>query len=196
MDRSARRAAIAASGLRLFNAHGIGATSVKDICADADASVGSFYHWFGSKEGLVAALVTDALQLNLTALEGRLAQASTARETVAAVIDSLLEWAGDHPDQATHVYVATVGPESSAVHDALSQLSTQTWALYEPHFSPHWRSGAIRALPGPAFTSILLGPSHDFLRRWLSSQVGAKPSDYRDLFVDAAWAALKGDPDA
>jgi len=196
MDRSARRTAIAASGLRLFNAHGIGATSVKDICADADASIGSFYHWFGSKDGLVAELVAVALQQNLELLEGRLADATTPRETVAAVVDSLIEWASAHPDQATHVYAATVGPGSSRLRDALATLSGQTWALYDQHFSPHWESGAVKRLPPVAFTSILLGPGHDYLRRWLSSQADANPADHRDVFVEAAWAALKGTSDA
>jgi AcrR family transcriptional regulator len=196
MDRSARRETIAASALALFNARGIGATNVKDICADANASVGSFYHWFGSKEGLVAALVTDALHLNLQALERQLATAKTARATVAAVVNSLIDWALAHPDQATHVYAATVGPGSSELRDELAELSRQTWAVFEQAFSPHWTSGAIKKLPGPAFTSILLGPSHDFLRRWLGSQVASSPADHRNLFVAAAWAALKGDSNA
>ena len=49
------RAQLLASALGLFRARGYDATSMRDIAADAGMSLGASYHYFESKEALVAA---------------------------------------------------------------------------------------------------------------------------------------------
>ena len=56
-----RREAILQAALQAFLEHGVAATPIEDICARAEASVGSVYHHFGDKGGLAGAVYVEAL---------------------------------------------------------------------------------------------------------------------------------------
>jgi AcrR family transcriptional regulator len=60
--RSAREA-IVSSALRLFGAHGIESTSLREIAKAGDVSPALLVHHFGGKDGLVAAVDEAALQV-------------------------------------------------------------------------------------------------------------------------------------
>ncbi len=63
--RKARTArAILAAASELFFAHGMARTTIDEIAARADVSVGSVYFHFRSKEGVYLALVEEALDVN------------------------------------------------------------------------------------------------------------------------------------
>lgn len=53
------RAAILDAAMELFAARGFDGTSVKSIAARADVSTGLLFHYFGSKKGLLAALIDE-----------------------------------------------------------------------------------------------------------------------------------------
>lgn len=188
-----RRDSIAQAALDLFNTRGFDATSVQDICAASGASVGSVYHWFGNKNGIASALLVESLQSNLAAAEEALRSARTPKQAVDAVVSSVLTWATEHSDRATFVYTVTVGPTSENHATGLLDVSRGWEGLWKRHFDTWWESGALRKIPHEAFVSILLGPTHDYLRRWLNRQVSQPPTDHREVLIDAAWRALKGD---
>jgi AcrR family transcriptional regulator len=56
-NKAQKHSAILGAGLRLFLTHGVGATSVEMIVAEADVARGTFYLYFDGKEALVDALV-------------------------------------------------------------------------------------------------------------------------------------------
>lgn len=56
---SDRRALIVARSAEMFAARGISATTVRDIGQAAGVFPGSLYHWFGSKDGIVRAILTE-----------------------------------------------------------------------------------------------------------------------------------------
>lgn len=64
-----RAADILASARKLFFARGYETTSVNDVIADAGISKGAFYHYFDSKEALLAALTEQLARENMEALE-------------------------------------------------------------------------------------------------------------------------------
>ncbi len=51
------RARLLASGARLIAEKGFEGASVREICADADTSINMIHHYFGSKQGLLDAIV-------------------------------------------------------------------------------------------------------------------------------------------
>lgn len=65
-----RRAEILARSAELFAKKGIAATTVREIGAAADVFPGSLYHWFRSKDAIVAALLIDFM----AAIQDRFAQ--------------------------------------------------------------------------------------------------------------------------
>lgn len=94
LDPAATRAKVLAAAGKLFYARGVHAVGVAEIARVAGASKLSLYRYFGSKEGLVAAVLTarsDRIHGWLTATVGRAAH-TTPRERVLAVFDALCQW--------------------------------------------------------------------------------------------------------
>jgi len=81
------RNAILSHSLDLFSTNGYDATSVADICDQAQVSKGAFYHHFPSKQDLFLALMT-------TWLDNVDGMFQTAGETAADIPDALEKMAG------------------------------------------------------------------------------------------------------
>jgi len=63
--------------------------------------------------------------------------------------------------------------------------------VIDEFFGPHIRAGAFRALPEETLPSLVLGPVHDYARRWLNGQVETPLDEHAKLFTDVAWKALR-----
>lgn len=80
------RRRLMAAGQVVFAEKGIDAATIQDIAEAADVGRGSFYNFFETKEGLVAALVADLDELIVSrAVEG-LAPSASPTETVASLL--------------------------------------------------------------------------------------------------------------
>ena len=71
-----RRAAMLDRALALFVQRGYDNVSLNDLIADAGVSKGAFYHWFPSKDALIAALAERSAKEQLAAIEDSLAECS------------------------------------------------------------------------------------------------------------------------
>jgi AcrR family transcriptional regulator len=69
-----RRGEMLDRALTLFLQHGYDNVSLNDLIADAGVSKGAFYHWFPSKDALIAALVERSAQEALSAVEDALTE--------------------------------------------------------------------------------------------------------------------------
>jgi AcrR family transcriptional regulator len=104
-----RRAALLDRAVGLFVQHGYENVSLNDLIADAGVSKGAFYHWFPSKDALVAALAERS-----------------ARDAFVGVENALAACQGDALDRLNAVLRAgfdnnmtTSGPEQLAAMVAL-----------------------------------------------------------------------------
>jgi TetR/AcrR family transcriptional regulator len=81
--------------LALIGEHGMSGLTVDDIAARAGVAKGTIYYNFGSKDGLVDALLRYGVDL----LASRLAQAGDEDpwQTLAHLVDGLLEFFADYP---------------------------------------------------------------------------------------------------
>eukprot|EP01034_Spumella_vulgaris_P012000 gene11999-biopygen10525 len=93
-----RKSAILSAALAVFSEKGIDAATIDDIRQRSQASVGSIYHHFGTKEGLAAALFMQGLDDYWTQLIGRTAQAEDAERAIHAMIATHLEWVTANPE--------------------------------------------------------------------------------------------------
>ena len=84
-----RRAELLDRATSLFLRHGYDNVSLNDLIADAGVSKGAFYHWFPSKDALIAALAERS-----------------ARHAFAAVEDALAACGGDALDRLNAVLQA------------------------------------------------------------------------------------------
>jgi TetR/AcrR family transcriptional regulator, cholesterol catabolism regulator len=69
-----RRAELLDRARLLFVEHGYENVSLNDLIADAGVSKGAFYHWFPSKDALIAALAERSAHEGFAAVEDALAQ--------------------------------------------------------------------------------------------------------------------------
>lgn len=84
----ARVDAILAGAARAFAAQGYAATSMREVAQATGASLGSIYHHFGSKEGLLRAIMTTNFRRVRVALEERLAEVDDPRIAIEVFVEN------------------------------------------------------------------------------------------------------------
>ncbi|GAA2367551.1 helix-turn-helix domain-containing protein [Streptomyces carpaticus] len=113
--RSAARAEIAATAVRLFAEHGFEATTVDQIAAAVGISRRSFFHYFGSKEDVVLG-DTDALGETVrAALEARPPEES-AWTAIREAFKELRRHAGSEKEQLILAGIHDQAPSLRARH--------------------------------------------------------------------------------
>lgn len=92
-----RRNTILSVALKLFTEKGYFNTSVHDIQADAQVSIGSIYHHFGNKEAIAKALFLDLEEKMNEAISGIKQSHDTAHDRCKAVISYLFSLSEAQP---------------------------------------------------------------------------------------------------
>ena len=192
-----RRQDILEAALACATELGLEAVSIEGVRARCGASVGSIYHHFGSREGIVAALYVALFQRQTAAIEVALATALTPQEGVEALVHSYLDWVVAFPDQARFMFQARgLAAQSTLKADlmALAQRRNQTLVDW---FAPHQTQGTLRALPCELLPSLVMGPVQSYCRAWLSAGAGGtaglpSPTRFRGELASAAWQAVSG----
>jgi len=90
-------AAILNAAERLFLERGYQATTVEQLAEQADVALGSLYGHFGGKEGVYAALIDRALELDQRYCDEGWASGSNAVERLVGLSEGYLRFARDHP---------------------------------------------------------------------------------------------------
>src|SRR3954469_25931279 len=99
--RTGAPAAVLARAADLFDRRGFAAVSINDLTAASGVSNGSIYHHFGAKDGVLAALVLDALAGYQGGLVAVLADhADDAAGGVRAAVAFELRWFEAQPRSA------------------------------------------------------------------------------------------------
>lgn len=188
-----RRRAILEAALACFAEAGVASVSIGEICARSGASVGSVYHHFGSKDGIVVALIADGLASHLEALQQRLDTArGDARGSIEAQVCGLIAWIEAHPGWAAFIY-ANLNNSHVSSAEPIRRVNQRYADLVEEYFGALIGAGKIRALPRDCWSSLIAAPIHDYARRWLRGQVERPPSAHQSLFVESAWRVVKPD---
>ena len=145
--RKAHKRQILSSALACFNELGIEATTIEAIRTRADSSVGSIYHHFGNKEGLIAALCFAALDDQLNLIQPRMKSAGTPREAIGQLIHSYLEWVTQKPELARFLSQARHAVATGPFGKALGDRNKQRYGDLHKWLSQGVNDGAILALP-------------------------------------------------
>lgn len=180
---------------------GVDAVSIDGVRARCGASVGSIYHHFGNKEGVVAALYFDIFRDQSRSIQAQLDAATGVEAGVHALVTGYLDWVVAQPTHARFMFQArsavAAGPRTPDLADA-ARLRNQALVAW---FEPHRTSGALRNLPCELMPSLVMGPVQSYCRAWLSGRSGTEkaagpvglpsPSTYRAELADAAWRAVR-----
>jgi AcrR family transcriptional regulator len=188
--RSQLKRDILLSALACFNEHGLEPTTIDMIKAHCGTSVGNIYHHFGNKDGLVSALFFSALEDQTSLLEQHLEGAQTAREGVAAMIHSYVDWVTAQPELARFQYQARSAVAKGLRGEELTQRNRLRNRKIIDWLRVPERRQAFRDWPSELLPSLIIGQSESYCRTWLSGRVQASPYDYRDKLAEAAWCSV------
>ena len=195
IEPSNRRQDILDAALACATAHGVDAISIDHLRAHCGASVGSIYHHFGNKEGVVAALFFDIFKAQSRSVQAQLDAAQDAEGGVRALVTGYLDWVVAQPAQARFLFQARGAVVAGTRTPDLAEAAHGRNQAMLAWFEPHRRSGALRDLPCELMPSLVMGPAQSYCRAWLSGAAGPtalpSPITYRAEFADAAWRAVR-----
>lgn len=178
------------SALACFVEEGIDATTIDMIRSRAESSVGSMYHHFGSKEGLLAALYLAALDDQMSLIAPRVEASDDARSAVGAMIETYLEWVEKESQMARFMFQARHYVAGGPHQEALAERNRVRYKALLTRLVEGVAAGTVRLLPKEVYASLLVGQSENYCRSWLSGRVKEAPTKYRTIFVEAAWRAV------
>lgn len=186
-----RQATILNATLDLVGEKGLTAVTMTDICTRAGASVGSVYHHFKDREGVLYALYLNCFEDCFANLRAAVQTATEAREGVIALVRTYLAWVEANPTRATFIYEASQG---KVLRSYLSQIAAFKGAFYADIFAwlvPFVEAGELIQLPPWAYDAIMMGPAHEFARRWLGGMQELSMAEAQTVIAEAVWRAIK-----
>ncbi len=192
-----RRQEILSAALACAADGGIDAVTIDGVRARCGASVGSIYHHFGNRDGIVAALFFDIFHDQSRAVQVQLDAARGVEAGVRALVTGYLDWVVAQPERARFLFQArgavAAGPRTPDLADAARRRNQALVAWFEPHR----RAGAVRDLPCELMPSLVMGPVQSYCRAWLSGSGNTgqgdlpSPATYRTELADVAWRAVR-----
>jgi AcrR family transcriptional regulator len=124
-----RHTEILETAARLFAEQGFHATSMRDLCAALGMSPGNLYHWFPSKQAIIAAFV----EADRATTASRLAALSTAGDLASAAVPQIIGYVTTATDAEIRLF-----------------LEIYAAALRDPELAPLVRTADAEARAGLA----------------------------------------------
>ncbi|WP_440111241.1 TetR/AcrR family transcriptional regulator [Acidovorax sp. BL-A-41-H1] len=174
---------------------GVDAVTIDGVRARCGASVGSIYHHFGNRDGIVAALFFEIFHDQSRSVQAQLDSAHGVEAGVQALVTGYLDWVVAQPERARFLFQArgavAAGPRKADLAEAARGRNQALVAWFEPHRA----SGTLRDLPCELMPSLVMGPVQSYCRAWLSDRSShgtlPSPATYRAELADAAWRVVQ-----
>ncbi len=186
-----RRRVILDAALTIFLKNGVAGTTIEALHRESGASVGSIYHFFGSKEGVATELYIETLReyfaVYLAALQG----SSSARGGIEASVRAHLEWVSSNEVRARYLFHCREYEVIEESRPVISTINEQFYAEASAWLQPHVRGRRVKPLPPRLCQALWMGPSVEYARLWLARAtefdiLGAAP-----VLSRAAWDIVK-----
>jgi AcrR family transcriptional regulator len=185
------RAAVLEAAARLFDARGFAAVSIGDLTAASGVSNGSIYHHFGAKDGILAALIVDALATYQRELLAVLDEhADDPEGGIKAAVAHELAWFERRPREARLVIahrdaVAAGAAGREPLRAANRAFLKQVRAWLER------QAPALGGIDVNLLHAVAFAPARELASLWLAKRIRQRPSTHAEPLGDAAWAALR-----
>lgn len=181
---------VMAAALLRFTESGIERTNVGDILKDADCSVGSMYHHFGSKEGIAEALFIDGLKKFNEALLDVLLTHRKAEPGVKSIVHSCCSWVTEQPQLAAYMLSREIKLSEEAKRE-LRELDQWFKESLTAWFAPHIEAGVLKNLHFNLYVPLISGPTLEYSRMWLSGRYTRSPETVSKVMAEAAWQSVR-----
>lgn len=189
-----RKSSILAAALAVFAEKGIETTTIDDIRRRSQASVGSIYHHFGTKEGIAAALFVHGIDDYWARLIASVTGKRSAERAIHGLIEAHVGWIADRPELARHLFSRRQAV-SQAYEEAIRRRTADHFRTLFELLKPWFRQGILRRLPIGLYAPLLMGPAMEYSRQWLGGRADVEPRDAIRELSRAAWRSLAVDPE-
>jgi AcrR family transcriptional regulator len=179
-----------AAGLAVFDRDGFEGATVAAIRTRARASIGIFFHFFGSKKELAGALFLEILQRYHASLLAAVDEISGAREGVARLIRAHLDWVANNRREARYLFEISRGEWSDELRMAQRAQNARLAQAVERWRAPLIARGELLPMTPVLFISQIIGPAQIFCRAWLSGRDRADPREQIDTLIACAIRAV------
>lgn len=188
-----RREAILEAALACFLANTVSATTIDAIRERSGASVGSIYHFFGSKDRLAAQLYVEVLADHHATYLDALRTSTSAKAGVMDAVHAHLEWIATNRDRARYMGNWRELEVSDRREPAVAALNEELYRTASEWLAGHIRAGRIRSLSPRMFQALWMGPTLEYARLWMAHPSSAADLlDAGDTLAHAAWQAVRG----
>jgi AcrR family transcriptional regulator len=154
------------------------------------ASNGSFFHVFASKKELAGALFLNVLQAYHAAILLALDPSLTAKDGIARLIRTHLDWVVNHRREARYLFEISRSEWAEEFRDAQRAENARFSDGIERWRAPLIARGELLPMTPVLFLSQIIGPAQIFCRAWLSGRDRADPRLEVDVLIDCAIRAL------
>lgn len=190
MARRSRKDEILQAALACFTEFGVDATTIEMIRDRSGASIGSLYHHFGNKERIIGALYLAGTAEYAALLEEGFAVADSAEACVKLLVTSYIDWVVANPDWARFILHSRGRVEASEMGEALREANRVHYGRINQALASYREQGVFKPIPADCFSSLIIGPTHDFARNWLAGRTKTALIECRDLLAQAAWDSV------
>ncbi|MGG4603170.1 TetR/AcrR family transcriptional regulator [Paenalcaligenes sp. Me131] len=185
-----RHEAILRAALRLFNEKGYFSTSVHEIVAAADVSVGFVYHHFTDKAGIARALFDHLLSGMNALLDDIEASHERAQERCKAVVQMLFELTDTEPDAMgfiIHARHKEFLPTEKSICSASAFVRMRRFVL------KGIEEGEIPAMDSSVAGALVYGAAIRLVCLRLDGLVELPLEHYFDELWSRTWAAVQSE---
>ncbi|PWU30950.1 TetR/AcrR family transcriptional regulator [Pseudomonas sp. RW407] len=191
MGRASRKDDILQAALACFSESGVDATTIEMIRDRSGASIGSLYHHFGNRERIIGALYLEGIGQYADLLDAGLREGMGAEATVKLFVTCYIDWVVAHPDWARFILHNRGRVEAGEMGEQLREANRQQGRRIAELLAVHRQAGAFREMPFELFNSVVIGPTHDYVRNWLAGRTRVELADCRDLLAQIAWESVR-----
>lgn len=193
MARPSRKDEILQAALACFTEFGVDATTIEMIRDRSGASTGSLYHHFGNKERIIAALYLAGTGEYAELLAQGFSTANSAEACVKLLVTSYIDWVAANPDWARFILHSRGRVEAGERGDELREANRLHFQrIFEALFG-YREQGLFKPMPVDCFSSVIIGPTHDFARNWLAGRTQTQLADCRELLAQLAWESVQAE---
>jgi AcrR family transcriptional regulator len=196
-SRGEDRARLIGAAAACYGRGGRRAMTLSQVCAQADASVGTVYHHFpGGLRDIEDALYLDTLRGYQQGLLTELRRHRSAAAGVKSAVTYHLDWVASNMALA-HYLLSFSGSWLSSEHVAQLELMNSEFArAAEEWREPHVSAGRIRRLPSMLYGSLVLGAAQQYGGEMIAKadveDVAGAIRQAAPALAEAAWLAVKG----
>jgi AcrR family transcriptional regulator len=182
------------AALVCFTTRGVYAATIHELAEEANVSIGSLYHHFGSRDRIALALYCRCQEQLWANVVAAATEEREGRTGIKRLVRVYLTWAADNRDAARFIHQFA---QSEFVRRWESELSAFHDRLLAPLFE--WLAAKVKSrelveLSPPLFEVVVLGPASEFVRRWLSDAPGLDFEQAVRELPEAVWRSVARKP--